>query len=265
MANSRNNTSEKSCPNCSRETIGDYCHYCGQSTKVSRITWRSLFSELQTRLFGFDNRFMRTVKDLTLRPDVVIRTVIEGVRVRYFGPISYYFLLITIYAILVSMLDIDLSGFSRSIAEEIDPSNESSLAIQEQFNGIIFANFRVFSFLMVPLFSLGTYLLFYKKKFNFLETSVLVFYGMGHPTILSILALFLYQYSAFTTVNAVLPIVSALYFGWTCARFYSGNKFWNFFKGIFSMIIAFGMIMFLAIIGFVVYILINPEVMETLQ
>ncbi len=256
---------KKACPNCGEVTIDKFCHHCGQSAEIPRITWSFIFAELQTRLFGFDNRFIRTVKDLTIRPEVVIRTILEGVRVRYFGPLSYYFLLVTIYALLINLLEIDLADVARRITDGMDTEDAESQAMAEMIYSNIFSNFRLWSFLMVPFFTIGTRILFLKQKLNFLETSVLVFYCMGHPTLLSILVLFPLKFSMLVQANSYIAIISFLYFAWACARFYSGNKFWNFFKGLFAQALAMLIIMFLGIIVSVMYIMIFPETMEMFQ
>jgi len=257
---------ESSCPNCSEIVTGRYCHFCGQQTSVPRITWRYLLVELQQRLFGFDNRFMRTLKDLTIRPERVIHTVIDGVRVRYFGPLSYYFLMITLYVLLISFMDIDMTEYTRSLSEGMNRDvSEGQQRFQEMVNQSIFSNFRVFSFFMVPFFILGTYIFFRNKKYNFLETSVLVFYAMGHPIILSILMLVPYKLGVMSSANLALPLISYGYYAWICARFYSGNRFWNFVKAVFAIIVSMLLLMFLVAAGMIAYLAMNPSLIENFQ
>ncbi len=254
------------CPNCSELVSGKFCQHCGQQTVVPRITWKFLFTELQSRLFGFDNRFMRTFRDLTIRPEKVINTVLEGVRVRYFSPLSYYFLLITIYVLLISFMDIDMTEYTRAFSfEEEGATTENQQEFQEVMNQWIFSNFRLFSFFMIPVFILGTFLVFYNKKYNFLETSVLVFYAMGNPIILSILMLTPYKLGIMTSASVILPLVSYAYFAWVCARFYPGNGVWNFVKGTLALLISLILLMFIALSGIFLYAVFDPAFRDTFQ
>ena len=247
------------CPNCSSESIGNYCSDCGQSLSSSRITWKYFFSEVQQRIFGFDNKFMRTVKDLTIRPEKVIRAVLDGIQVRYFGPLGYYFLLITIYVLLISMLDIDMAKLSESMNYSPTDNTASQAELQAAWGNTFFEYFRIFSLLMMPFFILGNFLVFKNKKLNFLENGVIVFYAMGHPMVLSIILLITYKLFDFTFGFLLVMVISYLYYCWVCARFYTGNKVWNFIKGIFAMLLSFVFLMVFAIAGTIIYLILNPE------
>lgn len=255
--------SDKICPHCEKETIGAYCHHCGQKQDVHRLEWRNLADDLQKRVFGFDNNYMRTVKDLTLRPGKVIEAIIEGVRVKYIGPVGYYFLMLTLFVLLVSILDIDMAEFSRTFVPE--NQDEFQKNFQQKWSESIFSNFRVFSFLLAPFFIMGVWLIFRNKKFNFLETAVVYFYGQGHTFILSIIALFIYYFAEDNNMMAYVLPLSVAYFGYSCASFYQGNKIWNFFKGILGLALGYIFFMLIFLIGMIVYLILNPELIEQMK
>jgi len=251
---------ESVCHSCGLEAVGQYCQHCGQKQHTHRLTWAYLLSDIQQGLFGFDNKYFRTIRDLTIRPGKVVRSIIGGVRVKYMGPIGYYFIMLTIYLLLMSFLDIDFSVFTKSVVSEADTEFERKF--QESIFSGIFSNFRVTSFLMAPFFILGVWLLFKKKKYNFLETSVLYFYGQGHTMILSIIAIFVYYFSnEFNYITYMLPF-SITYFGYVCASFYPGNAFWNFVKSILGLLLGYVIMMFLFLIGLLTYIFSNPDIIE---
>lgn len=254
------------CRNCTGEVSGKFCQHCGQKMEVPRITWRYLFDELQARLFGFDNRFLRTVKDLTIRPERVVQTVIDGIRVRYFGPLSYYFILITIYVLLVSLLDIDMAEYTRTMTDSLRVSeNTYQQNNQDALYNSIFSNFRFFSFVMIPFFILGTYLFFINKKYNFLETAVLVFYAMGHPIILNILFLIPLKLGYTSVFTLILTVISYVYYAWVCARFYSGNRLWNFSKGLLAVMASMILMMLISGMLMIIYAFIDPAFQENFQ
>ncbi|HNP18357.1 MAG TPA: DUF3667 domain-containing protein [Fulvivirga sp.] len=253
--------SETSCPNCEQEIIGAFCHHCGQKKNVYRLTWRGLFDDLQKRLFGFDNNFFRTIKDLTIRPEKVIQSNIDGIRVRYIGPVGYYFLLVTIFVLIISMLNIDMMQYTKDINSAFSSgTSEKQAAMQSTFQGTIFENFRTVGFLMAPFFIIGVWIMFRNKKYNLLENAVLVFYAQGHPMLLSFLGLFLYKFAGMTHAIAFISPIGILYFSWVCARFFKGNGIWNFIKGLLAYILGMLTLMLIVITITAVIAALFPEV-----
>ncbi len=248
------------CANCENEVIGKYCHHCGQKRDVHKLAWRSLFDELQKRWFGFDNNFARTVRDLTIAPRKVISATISGIRVRYIGPIGYYFLMVTLFVLAMSFLDIDMTEMTRDFTSVMsNAETQAEQQLQMKINQMIFSNFRLFSFLMIPFFITATWLIFKNKKYNFLESSVVTFYGQGHPLILSVLALFGYKFFNIVHAQLYLTPISYLYFAFVCANFYQGNKIWNFIKGLLVLILGFILFMLAVMLGTIAFAFISPE------
>ncbi|GAA5039054.1 hypothetical protein GCM10011506_37730 [Marivirga lumbricoides] len=249
------------CINCEKSTVGKFCHHCGQKQGVSRLTWYSIFGELQKRIFGFDNNYLRTVKDLTIRPQAVINSIIEGNRVKYVGPVGYYFVMLTIYILVMSILDIDMAEMMGYVHSSIN-EDESQRAMQMQLNQYIGDNFRLTAFLMMPFFILGVWIIFKNKGYNFLETSVINFYGQAHPLWASIVFMFVYKITGDSTSFFVMSFITYFYLVIIITAFYKGNKLWNFIKAIISLVLGLVLLMILAmLIGFIAAI-INPEMMK---
>ncbi|MEM6361425.1 MAG: DUF3667 domain-containing protein [Bacteroidota bacterium] len=251
-----------SCVNCGEEVIGKYCHYCGQKYGIVRLTWAAMFDDLQKRLFGFDNKYARTVRDLTLRPHKVIQTILDGIRVIYLGPVGFYFLMLTLYLLIASMLDIDIQEMMIATGESINGETQENTAGQQQFNDDLFSamsnNFRIFSFLMVPFFVFGNRLLYRKSKMNLVEHSVVIFYSMGYPFLFSILLLVLYRFAGWNLgLYQVLP--SVIFFAWVCSDFYSKNKVLGFLKGLLAYAIGYLFIMIVMFTIAIIYIVTSPE------
>lgn len=129
------------CTNCGQEAIEKFCPNCGQRTNVKRITFREGWFDFWSRVYGFDGMFPRTLRDLTIRPGKAARDYINGNRVKYYGPVGYFFLMITLFLVLAGMLDIDVRVFLSQnqgmIVEQPPPGSN-----QEQFNRIILVSFR---------------------------------------------------------------------------------------------------------------------------
>jgi hypothetical protein len=232
------------CPNCEKETFGNFCHHCGQKQGINRLTWGSVFGELQKRWFGFDNNFLRTVKDLTIKPHKVVEASIEGVRVRYIGPVGYYFLMLTIYVLIISFLDIDINQFYESMNQSFNPEvSAEQQALQKDWNNFVNNNFRIVAFLMMPFFILGIWIVFKNKGYNFLETAVLNFYGQGHPMLVSIVMMVVYKFTNDGASLLTMTAITYLYLLVVITLFYKGNKLWNFIKGIFGILLGFILLM----------------------
>ncbi|MEM6526417.1 MAG: DUF3667 domain-containing protein [Bacteroidota bacterium] len=255
----------KVCSNCGHEVIGKYCHNCGQKYGVARLTWRTMLADLQKRLFGFDNNYVRTIRDLTIRPKVVVKSIINGIRVVYIGPIGFYFLMLTIYLLVASFLDIDMKDMMETSGKSLQEEQEMNVS-QQQFNDDILSavasNFRIFSFLMVPFFTLSNMLFFRKAKMNFVEHTVVVFYGLGWPFILSITFLFVYAITGWFP-GLWASIIVVLYYAWICTSVYAKNKILGFIKGIFAVALAYLILVMTGIIIGIIYTMLNPEFLET--
>ncbi|MEM1407752.1 MAG: DUF3667 domain-containing protein [Bacteroidota bacterium] len=254
------------CVNCGEEVIGKHCHYCGQKYGIVRLTWATMFDDLQQRLFGFDNKYVRTVRDLTLRPRRVVQSILDGIRVIYIGPVGFYFLMLTLYLLIASMLDVDLQEMMMATSESINGETQETTAGQQQLNNDLLStvsnNFRIFSFLMVPFFTLSNMLFFRKAKMNFVEHTVVVFYGLGWPFILSITFLFVYAITGWFP-GLWASIIVVLYYAWICTSVYAKNKILGFIKGIFAVALAYLILVMTGIIIGIIYTVLNPEFLET--
>ncbi len=248
------------CINCNTEVIGAFCHVCGQKASIRRLTWRVLLDDLQNRLFGFDNTFFRTVRDLTVRPQKVIHSILDGIRVVYIGPVGYYFLMLTVYLLLASILNVDLVEMMGGVSEsfQTEDTTEGQKAMNNEVLSTVFNNFRTFSFLMAPFFMLANWLVYRKSGLNFIEHSVVVFYAMAHPFIISnlfVITWYLFGWSP----NLFLTLVSTVFYAWVCTSFFSKNKVLGFFKGLLAWLVGYIMIVLLIAVGIVTYLASNPE------
>ncbi len=245
------NRMESRCVNCGSTSEQNYCSNCGQKLAIKKLTWSSFLGELNQRVLGMDNKFARTVADLTIRPEKVVNAFIQGNRTRYIGPIGYFFILITLYVLLISMLDIDMVEFSNSINKSLLGDQAGNVKGQG-FRRMVMNQMKALSFVMMPFFILATYLLFLRKGYNFIETSVLVFYAFAHTFLLIIISLFAFKYSSWDMMQFNM-VFTILFMSYAYARFYKGNKIWIFIKGTMSYIL--GMLFLMIAVMAVTYIL----------
>jgi hypothetical protein len=241
------------CINCDLELTGIYCSNCGQKGEIERITSKSLFSNYVGRIFGFDTKFLRTIKDLTISPGVVGHSFIDGNRVRYIDPVGYFFIITTLMLLTYAVLDVDIQEFMFSnsnqfseMAGQETPTERQQKFQQETFQ-ILSDNMRLLGFLIIPFIAITGKLFYRKSGLNFLEHSTHAFYIQGHATILTILAIVLFKFTGIN-VNMYVTVLYMPYFAWAALGFYHKKGFWQWIKGMLFYIVS----TILFMIGFMV-------------
>src|SRR5687767_46012 len=91
----------EACRNCDTPRVGDYCHACGQHyLDGGRLSVRSLTLEFLAQHLSFQQGFLRTFIELTIRPGRMIREYVGGRRQRYTNPVAYLTLATATYLVL---------------------------------------------------------------------------------------------------------------------------------------------------------------------
>ena len=172
------------CKNCNQLIDGNYCKYCGQSTSVSRINLSGFINDLSGSIFQINRGFFYSLKELFIRPGHSIREYLEGKRKSHFKPIGYVLILSTIYFFVARFLESEtffndfVTGFANSSdGSEVD---NRTLTILTWFT----ENYAYTTLMLIPVFSLASYLAFLKSGFNFLEHVVLNAYVTGQQAII---------------------------------------------------------------------------------
>lgn len=255
------------CINCSALVSSKFCQECGQPQPARKIKFLNLYHDFQSRVYGFDGMFPRTLRDLTLRPGIVAREYIKGNRVKYNGPVGYFFLMITVFLLLLSIMEVSFYDLIVK-ASQITPIKENSG--MEKFIKMLSAwitdNMKVFSFLVIPFTVLSSKIFFRKSGFNLLEHSVMIFYIQGHIYWLSILSLFIYKFTGHNPLRQIQPLVALGLYGVGSSQLFDyQSKVKAFFKGVGVYLL--GMLFFLAFllaIGWF-YISSHPEYFEMIR
>lgn len=86
------------CKNCNIPIISNqrFCSNCGELINAKRLKVKSIMSLFLSSFFSLDNKFSRTFKDLTIKPEFVIDSYVNGFRRKYINVISYLGLTITL-------------------------------------------------------------------------------------------------------------------------------------------------------------------------
>jgi hypothetical protein len=257
---------ESICINCHAAVTTEYCGNCGQKYPPKRLSLLTLYTDFQSRIYGFDGMFPRTVKDLTIRPGKVSAAYIDGNRTRYVAPVGYFFLAITFYLLFMEILGINFYELNKS-SMPVDFANgdKSQEAFQKYFTDLVGDYIKIFSFLLIPIIAVFALLFFRKQKLNILEHSVLAFYTYGHAIWFSILTLFIYKIFDLN-LNALQLFIQTFLFALGCTTLYKNQSTAkSFIKGVAVVVLA--TLLYIIVIGtFGLFKILNdPQLMELLR
>jgi len=93
------------CLNCGRELSleDNFCRTCGQVNDTNRLSIKQYFSEYLSGFFEFDNRFLRTVVPLLIKPGLVSKNYVNGRRIYYANPFQLYLHITILFFLLVGL------------------------------------------------------------------------------------------------------------------------------------------------------------------
>lgn len=258
------------CINCGAQVEGKYCSTCGQRLTVKRLTFKEGWHDFWARIYGFDGMFPRTLKDLTIQPGFAARQFIEGNRVRYYGPVGYYFFIITLFLLLLSMIGTNYLDYLRAASESL-PIDQRESQFSRGTQAWVADNIKIVAFLIVPFIAFTSrYVFFRKQGLNFIEHSVPVFYMLGHWYWIEMIEAVIFTYTKWTLGLSWKFIMVPAYLGFGYISFVPDQPKWKvFLKGMGTYYLGY-VFMFLvaAIIGLLIGIaiaIIDPSLLDSVR
>jgi hypothetical protein len=238
------------CKNCGNQFEGKYCNNCGQHADIQKLNFNEIWKELQYWLLRYNSEIIYTAFQLYTRPGNAIREYIEGKRIKYFKPISLVIVLSAIYAVLNHLFDIQ-------ILSATDVSDTTANFDYDKLGKFITDHFAWFSILSIPMYTIGSYIIFKKQGYNFVEHIVLNAYISSQRLYLNIVTfplIYLLHYSpVLETVRNVIVGIEIILFAWTYVQFF--NKMPKFKTIIFSILVYLIFIVLLLIVLYFVVML----------
>ena len=136
------------CATCGTHYEGNYCPRCGQSARIGRYSFKKAIL-LFLDVWGLGNRGMfRSIRDLILRPGYMIRDYLRGMQMAYFPPFKMFFLLLTLWLVVDSGLNIQFVNRDKQNEKETEQifsrfkpkvsQNATDDKADEKKNGILF-------------------------------------------------------------------------------------------------------------------------------
>lgn len=220
------------CKNCNQHFQGRFCNHCGQSAETHKINTHFLWHDIQHGFLHLDKGFFFTVKELFTRPGHSIREFIEGKRVKHFKPIS-------LVLVLSGLLGLLYHFFHISILEGnvvMTATDKEGIAFINAFNSAsdwIAEHYAVATILQLPVFSICTFLIFRKAKYNFIEHLVLNCFLTGQKQFFHIVLFpLIYFYTATPTIRPIISFENLADMAltiWVFVQFFNTQKKWKTF------------------------------------
>lgn len=212
------------CRYCKIPGTGNYCSNCGGTYVVKRITIASILHDGFHFITHLDKGLGYTLKRLIAAPGVMQREYVEGYRNKHQKPFSTFFICATISALARYWINLAL----------VDYYNAGNVTEGNFFHEYLI----LLHSLLLPLYSLTTFLLFYNSKYNYAEIVVLLLYTMGMFFLITdVIALFRLVWPDINTDYIELAALG-IYNAITLINFFNdSNKWWVFLKSIVSVVI----------------------------
>lgn len=203
---------DKICGNCGTAMAGEFCHACGQRG-IGKIEFLKMIRESLVRFLDLDTGIFHTIRDLSVRPGAVAREYVAGTRQVYMNPVKYCFVMVTIYAVLINLLDIDLGP---AMGLEFDEEERQiSFIIHSVLAYLIFVVLIAVSWIQRRMFRDGGY--------TFGETYVFGLFTFGHITWLAI-AMVASGVIETTVGLSALFLLQLAYLVWAMTGFYALSR-----------------------------------------
>lgn len=202
------------CLNCNTEIKNNFCSVCGQKNTTHRFSLKHFFlHDFIHGVFHLDKGFLFTLKELYTRPGNSIRDYIFGKRVKHF---NYFTLMLLIYAISHFLSKIpEKSVYDIMIDNNIGVGNYKVLKEYAKFIMLLY----------IPLYSLTTFLFYYKSKLNFTEHVVMAMYYSSAILVFHTIPLIAPVISTnikfILSIRVVIGILEYSYYFWFLFQFFS--------------------------------------------
>ncbi|MEO6149084.1 MAG: DUF3667 domain-containing protein, partial [Mucilaginibacter sp.] len=236
------------CKNCNRKVEQKFCSNCGQSTDTHPINFHYLAYDIQQTLLPVDRGFFYTVKELFTRPGHTIREFIEGKRINHFKPFALVLLLAGIYGFLYhyfNINDVPRMGGQPDIEQTMAKTNEW-----------LANNYSLAMVMLIPFFAFGSYIVFRKSGYNYVQNVVINLFLTAQLLIVSIV---LFPITYFCTGEyrgtgtMVAMIVGIALYMWSFTQLFPHKpKLKTGLKALWAYIFSYVIIFILATIGGVI-------------
>ncbi|MCW5907936.1 MAG: DUF3667 domain-containing protein [Chitinophagales bacterium] len=148
---------------------GKFCYNCGQKAKTERITISLLWHDLFHFFTHIESGFLFTTLRMFTAPGTVIKEYVEGKRIRYQRPVSYFLIWVATWALLLFAFE-KLFGTDTVIYRNHYFSNATDYA---------FRNLNIITGIMLPINAFYLFAIAMHRYYNYFECFVAALYIQG--------------------------------------------------------------------------------------
>ena len=152
------------CLNCNTALNDKYCPHCGQKATVERLTWHSLLHDIVHFFTHIEHGFIKTTKELFMRPGLVNKSYIDGKRRDYHKPIGYLLIWIAIYLLMAGLVN-KLGHYKQEEIGSFAGIGTDVAAMTDKYRSLI----EIF---ILPFTCLTGWLIMARPKLNYVEVMV---------------------------------------------------------------------------------------------
>jgi hypothetical protein len=209
------------CLNCHREVCGNYCQHCGQTATIHRYSLKHFVEhDLIHGIWHVDKGVLYTIKQLFTRPGDAVREYIIGERARLFNFVTLIILILGISALLAPYIHIRLG--------DIIPLGTKEAMNQVEAFSTKYP--KVVILVLIPIYSLFSWLWFRKAKLNYSEHLVLNCYKTCAELIIgllfSVVTIFNTNTSNLLVIYYILVVFGGLIYSiWFYSQFFKEYEF----------------------------------------
>lgn len=102
------NTNDAICRNCGATTTGNFCHMCGQETRLHAPSFSEFMHEFVGHYVALEGRLWGTITRLLFRPGLLTAEYLAGRRKRYVEPLRLYLSLSIIFFAVLKLTGADI-------------------------------------------------------------------------------------------------------------------------------------------------------------
>ena len=121
------NATDHACRNCGATTSGNFCHMCGQETRLHAPSFGEFLHEFIGHYVALEGRLWGTMSRLLFRPGLLTAEYIAGRRKRYVEPLRLYLSLSIIFFAVLKLTDVGIVN--------VDPHAAPPAATQQAVPG----------------------------------------------------------------------------------------------------------------------------------
>lgn len=149
------------CLNCGTAITDKYCAHCGQKADVHRLSWHVLGEEVLHFFTHIEHGFLKTTKELLLRPGKLFKDYLDGKRKTFHKPISFLLIWISMF-LLIYFIAKSVTHYPIATTDSLLTYGPETTAIMNKYRSLI-------EIMILPFIALTGWLLLGRPRLHYVE------------------------------------------------------------------------------------------------